>query len=139
MQFYKKNRTDQIWWVDNSGEKVGVFEFSFDRKEVFNLFVDYPQKLTAQQKEIFDRENPYWAGVFKDRMAEQFTARFGGRLFYAMPDVGYVYEYRGRSYFLEGSGPDPEAVMKASLEQGKNLLIKTFPVVDLYPDPKAVY
>lgn len=70
---------------------------------------------------------------------EQFTARFGGRLFYAMPDIGYVYEYRGRCYLLKGSGPDPEAVMKASLEQGKNLLIKTFPVVDLYPDPKAVY
>ena len=29
--------------------------------------------------------------------------------------------------------------MKASLEHGKNLLISTFPVVDLYPDPKAVY
>lgn len=35
--------------------------------------------------------------------------------------------------------PDPEAVMKDSLEQGKNLLIKVFPVVDLYPDPNCVY
>lgn len=29
--------------------------------------------------------------------------------------------------------------MKASLEQGKNLLITTFPVVDLYPDPNCDY
>lgn len=81
----------------------------------------------------------YIGDKLKNQLEQEFTARFGGRLFYAMPDVGYVYEYRGRSYLLEGSGPDPEAVMKASLEQGKNLLIKTFPVVDLYPDPKAVY
>ena len=65
--FYKENETDQIWWVDNSGEKVGVFEFSFDQKKTFNLFSDYPHKLTPEQKKIFDRENPYWADFFKDR------------------------------------------------------------------------
>ena len=68
-----------------------------------------------------------------------FTARFGGRFFCAMPDGRYVYQRRGRDYLLEGSLASPEAVMKASLEQGENLLITTFPVVDLYPDPDAVY
>lgn len=64
--FYKENTTDQIWWVDNP-DAVGVWEFSFDRKTVFNMFEDYPWKLTPEQKEIFDKENPYWADFFKDR------------------------------------------------------------------------
>lgn len=66
-RFYKEKKTDQIWWLDNAGETVGVFEFSFDQKTIFNLFADYPHKLTPEQKEIFDRENPYWADFFKDR------------------------------------------------------------------------
>ena len=56
-----------------------------------------------------------------------------------MPDGLYVYQRRGRSYLLEGSSISPEMIMKASLEQGKNLLITTFPAIDLYPDPDAVY
>jgi len=64
--FYKENPTDQIWWVDNPDAK-GVWLFSFDRQTVFNLFEDYPYKLTPEQKEIFDRENPYWVEFFKDR------------------------------------------------------------------------
>jgi len=44
-----------------------VFEFSFDKKEIFNLFRDYPYKLTQEQKDIFNAENPYWADFFKDR------------------------------------------------------------------------
>lgn len=64
--FYKENPTDQIWWVDNPDAK-GVWLFSFDRQTVFNLFEDYPYKLTPEQKAIFDREKPYWAEFFKDR------------------------------------------------------------------------
>lgn len=65
-EFYKENPTDLIWWV-NTPETIGVWEFSFDRTTVFNMFQDYPYKLTPEQKEIFDRENPYWADFFKDR------------------------------------------------------------------------
>jgi hypothetical protein len=64
--FYKENPLDVIWWVDDP-DAVGVWEFSFDRETVFNMFQDYPWKLTPEQKEIFDRENPYWANFFKDR------------------------------------------------------------------------
>ena len=78
-------------------------------------------------------------GNLKNQLEADFTARFGGRFFYAMPDGRYIYQRRGRDYLLEGSSSSPEAIMKASLERGKNLLIKTFPVVDLYPDPDAVY
>lgn len=73
------------------------------------------------------------------KIEEAFTARFGGQVFYAMPDGRCVYEYRGRDYLLESAVADSEAVMRDSLERGKNLLIKTFPVVNLYPDPNCVY
>ena len=64
--FYKNEPTDRIWWVDNI-EETGVFEFSFDKKRIFNLFQDYPWKLTKAEKAIFDKENPFWADFFKDR------------------------------------------------------------------------
>ena len=64
-KFYKDNPNDKVWWVNN--HSVGEFEFSFDKKTIFNLFADYPHKLTAEQKAIFDKENPQWADFFKDR------------------------------------------------------------------------
>ncbi|MBQ3991193.1 MAG: hypothetical protein II630_10095 [Bacteroidales bacterium] len=66
MNFYKNNETDVIYWVDDP-ETKGEFLFSFDQEQVFNLFEDYPWKLTKEQKRIFDKENPYWADFFKDR------------------------------------------------------------------------
>lgn len=63
--FYKENESDKIWWVDN--DLPGIWEFSFDKRTVFNLFEDYPYNLTKEQKEIFDKENPYWAEFFRDR------------------------------------------------------------------------
>ena len=65
--FYKENPNDKIWWVDNSSDYVGIHEFSFDKKKIFNLFRDYPWKLSNEEKEIFDKENPYWANFFKSR------------------------------------------------------------------------
>ena len=64
--WYKNKPTDKIWWLDNS-DKVGEWVFSFDKKKTFNMFADYPDKLSAEQKDIFDKENPYWANFFKDR------------------------------------------------------------------------
>jgi hypothetical protein len=67
-KFYKENPTDKIFWVDNQ-DMIGEYLFSFDKKTVFNLFSDYPHKLTAEQKAIFDKENPYWKEFFADRTA----------------------------------------------------------------------
>ncbi len=67
-KFYKENPTDVIWWVDTS-ESDGVFIFTFDKVKFFNLFADYPHNLTAEQKRIFDKENPYWKDFFKDRQS----------------------------------------------------------------------
>lgn len=64
--FVHNNKGDQIWWVDDPS-RIGVWEFSFDKEQIFNMFQDYPYKLTAEQKRIFDQENPFWADFFKDR------------------------------------------------------------------------
>lgn len=66
-KWYKNNPADKIWWLDNADEKVGEFIFSFDKEKQFNMFADYPHNLTAEQKDIFDKENPYWKDFFADR------------------------------------------------------------------------
>ena len=62
--FYKKTPKDQIWWVDNGGEVKGEMVFSFDKKKLYNLFKDYPQNLSKEEKEIFDSENEFWKEYF---------------------------------------------------------------------------
>ena len=66
--FYKENDTDQIYWIDS--DKIGEFLFSFDKKKIYNLFEDYPDKLTPDELEIFNKENPYWAEFFIDRLQQ---------------------------------------------------------------------
>lgn len=65
--WYKNNESDKIWWLDNAGENVGEWIFSFDKEKTFNMFADYPHNLTKEQKEIFDKENPFWKDFFSDR------------------------------------------------------------------------
>lgn len=69
--FYKQNENDKVWWTDKL-DTVGEFLFSFDQKKIYNLFADYPYNLTKEEKEIFDKENPYWKDFFEDR---QYTAK----------------------------------------------------------------
>lgn len=64
--FYKEDANNKIWWVEDPDD-IGSWAFSFDQKNIFYMYRDYPYKLTREQKEIFDRENPYWADYFKDR------------------------------------------------------------------------
>ncbi len=65
-EFYKKNETDKIYWLTKD-ETTGEHLFTFDQKKIYNLFKDYPHELTKEEKEIFDKENPYWKEYFKDR------------------------------------------------------------------------
>lgn len=68
-EFYKKNRGDKVWHVDFI-KQCGMHAVSFDKKRILFLFGDYPLKFTPEQKELFDKENPYWANFFKDRNTE---------------------------------------------------------------------
>lgn len=65
--FYKENDTDIIFWVDNV-DVIGEHLFSFDKKKIYNLFADYPDRLTEQERKIFNNENPYWVDFYKERM-----------------------------------------------------------------------
>jgi len=65
-EFYKKNPTDKVYWVENT-EVTGEMLISFDRKTIFNLFQDYPHNLTTEQKRLFDSENQFWAKLLDDR------------------------------------------------------------------------
>ena len=56
-------------WLPKS-ERIGEMLFSFDGKQIFNLFRDYPNALTPEQKRVFDEANPFWADFFKDRKYE---------------------------------------------------------------------
>lgn len=53
-------------WLKNKGG-IGEHLFTFDGEVIFNLFRDYPYKLSPEQKEEFDAANPFWADFFKDR------------------------------------------------------------------------
>ena len=64
-KFYKKHEGDKIWWVNN--DLIGVMEFTFDKKHIYNLFRDYPHNMKKREVEIFDKENPYWANFFRSR------------------------------------------------------------------------
>ena len=65
-KYVKNEPTDKIWWLLDE-DKTGEWVFSFDKKTNFNMFADYPDKLTAKQKALFDKENPFWADFFSDR------------------------------------------------------------------------
>lgn len=66
-KYFKNKPSDKIFWVDNVGETVGEFLFTFDKVKIYNMFEDYPDKMTPQEVEIFDQENPFWAEYFADR------------------------------------------------------------------------
>ena len=70
--FYKDNPSSKIWWgakLNDDGIAIpGAIIFSFDKKKIYYLYRDYPHELTDEEKEIFDKENPFWVDFFKDRL-----------------------------------------------------------------------
>lgn len=65
-RFYKKKDNDKIWRVEKIGD-IGKLLYSFDKKNIYNLWTDYPHNFTKEEKELFDKENPYWKEFFSDR------------------------------------------------------------------------
>lgn len=62
---YKNKPTDKVTWIEDT-EQIGIYKFTFDgTDQVFYLFGDYPDKLTKEQRQIFDQENPQWRDFFR--------------------------------------------------------------------------
>ena len=58
-EFYKRHDCDKVWHVKYI-DFVGLKAISFDKKKILFLFGDYPKNFTPEEKELFDKENPYW-------------------------------------------------------------------------------
>ena len=63
---YREHRGDRVIWVDKPGV-IGEHLFTFNKKIFYNLFQDYPERLTVEEWLEFNEENPYWAEFFRDR------------------------------------------------------------------------
>ena len=105
--FYRKKHTDIIWWLKDTSD--GQF-FTFDRVKLYDLKADYPGKLTAEQKEIFDSENAFMAASYRknpwtpceSRVPDVIHHMRYGKFTYE--ETKMFYEYRGNRYML-GSHP----------------------------------
>ncbi len=65
--YYKENKADPIWEVERLDDEIeGEFLFSFDGEKVYDFFYDYPQELTPEERELFDKEYPEWAEFYKE-------------------------------------------------------------------------
>lgn len=40
-ELYSNKKTDHIYLVNNVND-IGTFQFAFDKKKIYNLFIDYP-------------------------------------------------------------------------------------------------
>ena len=65
----RENETDKVWWLDTYGV-YGLHIFSFNKKKQYNLFADYPDKLSVEEWIAFNTENPFWEEFFIDRNIE---------------------------------------------------------------------
>ena len=55
--WYKRKKTDKVWWKHTPGVR-GIWIFSFDKKKEYYFYRDYPHALTDEEFEIFIKENP---------------------------------------------------------------------------------
>ena len=69
--FYKDNVTDKCWHVERKEQVVGPLEFTFDFKKIYNLWTDYPWKMSEKEVEIFNEEQPFWRDFFSYRFDEK--------------------------------------------------------------------
>lgn len=64
--FYKDEPNNIVWEVEDL-DSFGKLLFSFDKENIYNLWTDYPHEFSKEEREIFDKEYPYWANFFRDR------------------------------------------------------------------------
>ena len=66
---FKRKKGDKVYWLEQPGV-IGDMVFSFDGKKRYNLFRDYPHKLSVKEWLVFNAENEYWKNFFADRNAQ---------------------------------------------------------------------
>ncbi len=69
--FQKKSRKSKVYWTAPAGECIGVMLFSLDKKNIYNLFYDFPHNLTDEEVKIFCKSEPFWAEFFCDRLEKR--------------------------------------------------------------------
>lgn len=62
-RFYKEYPADKVWWIDFGEDVIGILAISFDKKKIYYLYRDY-DKMTDEEKAIFNAENPFWDEFF---------------------------------------------------------------------------
>ncbi len=71
-RFYRE-KGKKIYWLDISGIYMDSRYFSFDKKRLFicsDFLHIYPEGMTKEEKEIFDRENPEFKRFVRDEEYE---------------------------------------------------------------------
>ena len=57
-----REKGKQIWLVNYEEDIEGMWEFSFDRKKIYNLWTDY-WEMTDSERELFKKEHPIMAAL----------------------------------------------------------------------------
>lgn len=63
--FVKEDAKSKMWDVIPEEDEDGAMYISFDCKKIYNLYNDYPDNMTEEEIEIFEKENPLWKKMFK--------------------------------------------------------------------------
>lgn len=64
--FYRKHKSDKMWKV-RYPELIGPLAVTFDKKHILNLWRDYPQNFTQEQRDILWEEWPNLPAPIKHR------------------------------------------------------------------------
>ncbi|MCD8209087.1 MAG: hypothetical protein LUD72_14205 [Bacteroidales bacterium] len=64
-EFVKDSPEDKVYGVGTVRQLRGPHFFTFDKKNIYNLWSDFPEKLTDEEVRIFCKENQYWVKDFK--------------------------------------------------------------------------
>ncbi len=57
--FEPSEKGSKVLWTYPSNGAMGIWYFTFDKVHLYNFWSEYPYALTKEQKELFDKENPY--------------------------------------------------------------------------------
>ncbi|MCD7975123.1 MAG: hypothetical protein LUF25_04985 [Phascolarctobacterium sp.] len=69
-RFWKRSPENKIWGVSeviDSDRMPGRILISFDKKKFYNIYGDYPAKMSEEERKIFEKEYPDWVAWLNGR------------------------------------------------------------------------